>query len=114
MLLGVVLGKCSCGDTDHFHWTCLTLAFCCVFDSDSQMVAPQVQAVAETMKERLRVAKMDSDGQPQMAGKLRVQGLPTLILFDAQGGELDRIEGALMKDQMIQWIESKTGYLYPK
>ncbi|KAL3912965.1 MAG: hypothetical protein SGILL_006678, partial [Bacillariaceae sp.] len=72
-----------------------------------QLVAPQVQAVAETLGQDLRVAKMDSDAHPQMAGKLRVQGLPTLILFNGQGQEVDRMEGALMKDQMLQWIESK-------
>jgi thioredoxin-like negative regulator of GroEL len=49
---------------------------------------------------------MDSDKYAPTAGQLRVQGLPTLILFRG-GEEIDRIEGALMKEQLVQWIESK-------
>ena len=50
---------------------------------------------------------MDSDKYPQIAGKLAVEGLPTLILFDMAGTEVDRIEGALQENQLIEWIESK-------
>ena len=54
----------------------------------------------------MRVAKLDTDQYPQQATRLKIQGLPTLILFDASGQEVDRIEGALMKDQMMAWVES--------
>jgi thioredoxin-like negative regulator of GroEL len=71
------------------------------------MMAPQLQqAAAETFKDKIRVAKMDSDKHPQMAGHLRVGGLPTLILFN-NGKEVDRLEGALMKDQLVQWVNGK-------
>jgi len=72
-----------------------------------QMVAPQVEQVAQAKGASLRVAKVDSDQAQEESSKFRVKGLPTMILFDGSGKEIDRVEGALMKDQMIEWIDSK-------
>lgn len=71
-----------------------------------QMMAPQLQLAAADLGDRVRVVKMDSDKYPQQAGALRVQGLPTLVLFK-DGKEVDRLEGALMKDKLVQWVESR-------
>ena len=71
-----------------------------------QMMAPQLVEVAKELGDRVRVAKMDTDKHPEQASSLKVQGLPTLILF-VNGKETDRIEGALMKDQLLGWVESK-------
>ena len=68
------------------------------------MMVPQLQGTAETLGNRVRVCKLDSDKYPELASKWRVQGLPTLLLI-RNGQELDRIEGALMKDQLVQWVE---------
>lgn len=61
------------------------------------------QSAADMMG--IRFAKMDSDAHPAESSSLKVQGLPTLILFN-KGKEIDRVEGALMKDQLKEWIES--------
>jgi thioredoxin len=71
-----------------------------------QMMAPQLQQAAVDWGANIRVAKMDSDKHPNMASELRVQGLPTIVLFQ-NGKEVARMEGALMKDQLLQWVESK-------
>ena len=71
-----------------------------------QMMAPQLQEAAVDWGTNIRVAKMDSDKHPEMASQLRVQGLPTIVLFQ-HGKEVARMEGALMKDQLLQWVESK-------
>ena len=70
-----------------------------------QMIAPILQQVAQDMT-NVRFGKMDSDKYPQESSQWRVQGLPTLILF-SNGQEVDRLEGALPKDQLQAWIESK-------
>jgi thiol-disulfide isomerase/thioredoxin len=72
-----------------------------------QLMAGQLKDAAADLGDRIRMAKMDSDKYPELSSELKVQGLPSLILFDESGNELDRIEGALMKDQLIEWIESK-------
>lgn len=78
-----------------------------------QMMAPQLEQAAQdsfnggdASKPLIRVAKMDSDEHPQMASQLKVSGLPTLVLFQ-YGEEVSRIEGALMKDQLVEWVGSK-------
>ena len=71
-----------------------------------QMMAPQLQQAAVDWGTNIRVAKMDSDKHPDMASQLRVQGLPTIVLFQ-NGKEVARMEGALMKDQLLEWVESK-------
>lgn len=71
-----------------------------------KLMEGQLKEFAAEQGDKLRVVKMDSDKHQETAGQLRVQGLPTLILFQ-KGKELDRLEGALMKDQLVQWIESK-------
>ena len=71
-----------------------------------QLVAPQLKEAAAALGDTVRVAKMDSDKEHEASAKYRVQGLPSLILF-RNGQEVDRIEGALMKDQIVQWVNSK-------
>lgn len=84
-----------------------------------QMIAPLLEQAAQesfsggsggggdaSSKPLVRVVKMDSDANPQMASKLKVAGLPTLVLFQ-HGEEIDRLEGAPMKDQLVEWVTSK-------
>ncbi|KAL9180202.1 hypothetical protein ACHAXT_008172 [Thalassiosira profunda] len=70
-----------------------------------QMVAPFLVAAAEELGPSVRVIKLDSDKYPRISSVLKVGGLPTLIRFD--GGdvskEVQRVEGALMKDQIIDF-----------
>lgn len=72
-----------------------------------QFVAPLLVETAEELGPSVRVVKLDSDKYPQISSVLKVGGLPTLIRFD--GGdiskEVQRIEGALTKDQMIEFAQ---------
>ena len=68
-----------------------------------KMMGPFLEEAATELKDKVRVAKMDSDQNPEWSGKLKVNGLPTIIVFDGKTGkELERVEGALMKDQLVQ------------
>jgi len=71
-----------------------------------QMMAPHLEAAARSLGNRVRVAKIDSDEEGAWATKLRVGGLPTLILFDKQGKEVARQEGALMEQQLISMVSA--------
>jgi len=70
-----------------------------------QMIAPFLKEIADEQGDELRVVKMDSDKNPQLSSELKVQGLPTLALFQG-GNEIDRIEGAPTKEQLTAWINS--------
>ncbi len=59
-----------------------------------RMVAPTVEKLAREEAARLRVAKLNVDENPVVAGQLGVTGIPTMILF--RGGQVvDRWTGAL-------------------
>lgn len=75
-----------------------------------KIMAEQLQQAAQHdfISKNIRMAKMDSDKYPNLSSNFKIGGLPTVILFDANGVEMDRIEGAIMKDQIIEWIQSKT------
>lgn len=79
-------------------------------------MAPEFEAAAQELKGKVRFVKLDTDKEPQMAGRLNVMGLPTLMFLDQfkpeedeeglkdnqpQAVLKDRIEGALRKDSII-------------
>jgi len=70
-----------------------------------QMMAPELDKAAIELGDSIRIAKMDSDKNGHWASKLKVGGLPTLILFDGNGKEVDRIEGALGKEDLIAFTK---------
>lgn len=71
-----------------------------------QLMAPVLEKVAQELGQRCRVVKFDTDEFPDMADRLRVQGLPTL-LFVAAGDDgaspafLSRFEGAAPADFIL-------------
>lgn len=73
-----------------------------------QMMSPQLAAAASELGESVRVAKIDSDKYSQWAAKLRVGGLPTVLVFDSDGKEVNRVEGALMKDGLLDLVRPHT------
>jgi thioredoxin 1 len=61
-----------------------------------RMVAPVLEELAGDYAERLTIAKVNTDEHQEVASRLGVRGIPTLILF-SQGREVERIVGALPK-----------------
>ena len=82
--------------------TPLLLDVYAVWCGPCQMMSPQLKMAAEELGDSVRVAKIDSDKHPEWASQLRVGGLPTVIVFDGSGNEVERVEGALMSDGLVQ------------
>jgi len=70
-----------------------------------KFMAPELEKAAKTLGQRIRVAKLDADKAQDMSSKLRVGGLPTLILFDRAGVEVARQEGAMNEAMLLQFAE---------
>eukprot|EP00957_Ditylum_brightwellii_P026270 1987026-Ditylum_brightwellii.AAC.1 len=63
------------------------------------------------MGETCRVAKIDSDRNQEWAAKLRIEGLPTVIVFDQNGKEVGRREGLLMKSNLVDFVKRNTVFV---
>lgn len=70
-----------------------------------QMMAPILDQVNAQLKQRLRVVKINTDKYPQLASQHQIHALPTLVLFK-QGQPVDRIEGAMPAERLIQHLKS--------
>lgn len=70
-----------------------------------RLMAPLMGWAAETYAGRLKVAKLEADGNPRSRDLYRVQGLPTLILF-RNGEEIARHEGAMAKIQLGAFLDA--------
>ncbi len=64
---------------------------------------PVIEELAAELAGRVRVAKINSDRNPGAIGRLRIQGIPTLILFK-QGQEVARLVGARAKADVLRAI----------
>lgn len=63
-------------------------------------MAPVIEDLASSLAGRLRVAKLDVDRSPAAAARLRIEGVPTLILFK-DGREVTRMIGARGKGDIL-------------
>lgn len=70
-----------------------------------QMMAKILDQVNVEMSEQLRIVKIDTDKYPELASQNQVYALPTLVLFK-QGQPIDRIEGVLPPDQLMERLRS--------
>ncbi len=67
-------------------------------------VAPILEEIAVENSGRLRVVKLNVDENPDVAKRLSILSIPTLILF-SQGIEKARVVGARAKEQLLRDIE---------
>ncbi len=68
--------------------------FWAVWCAPCHMVAPSVENLAQTYKDKMKVVKLNVDENPKTAANYSVMSIPTLLLF--KGGELkETIIGAL-------------------
>lgn len=70
-----------------------------------RMMAPEFARAAAIASGRLILAKLNTEQLPQVAGSLRIQGIPAFILF-RNGREAARTAGFQPAAQLIQWAGS--------
>src|SRR5690242_1575083 len=70
-----------------------------------RMVAPVLERAASQRATELRVAKVNTDEEPQLAGRFGIRSIPTLILFRG-GRELARHSGAVDAASLSRWLDS--------
>jgi thioredoxin len=69
-----------------------------------KVVAPEVEAVAKEMEGRAKVVKVNIDKSPRLAQSLRIQSVPTFMVF-AKGRPVDAQAGAVKRQQLRAMLE---------
>jgi thioredoxin 2 len=73
-----------------------------------RQMAPYYEQAAQTLKLRLRFAKLNTDDETVPAERYRIKSIPTLILF-RHGKEVARESGAMGASALVTWLESALG-----
>jgi thioredoxin 1 len=66
-------------------------------------IAPILEEVNEELGDKVTIAKVNVDNNPESSGKFGVMSIPTLMVF--QNGEMkSKLVGIQPKEQLIQWL----------
>lgn len=68
------------------------------------MAAPEVAALAREMAGRALVLKVDTEAHPELAGRYRIQSLPSFIVLRNGRVVMERV-GAVPRAEMRRWLE---------
>lgn len=70
-----------------------------------KQIGPIVDELADEMKGKLKVTKVNIDKNPETPTKYGVRGIPTLMIF--KDGQLVSTKvGSLPKTKLVEWINS--------
>jgi thioredoxin 1 len=71
-----------------------------------RIIAPALEELSDELGERVTVAKLNIDDNPDAPARYGVRGIPTMILF--KGGEPAATKvGAAPKSQLQSWLEEQ-------
>ncbi len=70
-----------------------------------RMMAPAYEQAAERLASDVRVAKLNTEDEPDIAGRFRIRGIPTMIAFRG-GREVARQSGAMDLPGILGWIKA--------
>ena len=69
-----------------------------------KMIAPVLEEIAVEHADRVKVAKVDVDGNPALAARFGIQSIPTLLYF-VDGEVKDKTVGAVGKRAIVSKLE---------
>ena len=67
-------------------------------------MAPALEEVANEMKGKIKVAKIDVDQNPEIAQQYRIQAMPTLLLFKDGKVAAQHVGALVQKKKLEDWI----------
>ena len=69
-------------------------------------IAPSLEEISNEMGDKVKIAKVNMDENPDLAAQYGVRSIPTLLMF--KGGEPVAIQvGAAPKNKLSNWISSE-------
>ena len=79
--------------------------FWAVWCGPCQMVAPIIDELAVEYKDKVKVMKLNTDENPEIAGKYQVMSIPTILIFK-NGQPVERLVGAMPKRKFKEILDS--------
>jgi thioredoxin 1 len=79
--------------------------FWAVWCGPCRMVAPTVEELAKDYAGKIKVGKLNTDENADIASKFKIMGIPTIIFFK-DGQKVDQIVGAVPKPQLKSKIDT--------
>lgn len=73
-----------------------------------RMMAPEFAKAAKALAPRVRLAKLNTQDYPDIAGRARIQGIPALVLY-RRGRELARLAGARPAAEIVAFVQQNLG-----
>ena len=70
-----------------------------------KMIAPALEELSQTMGDKVTIAKLNIDENPDVPGRIGVQSIPLMVLYK-NGERVAEKLGAAPKSQLKGWIES--------
>ena len=70
-----------------------------------KMIAPILDELAIEYAGKIKICKVDVDGNPESAAKFNVHGIPTLLVFKNGAVEATKV-GALSKGQLTEFVDA--------
>ena len=67
-----------------------------------RMMTPQFEAAARQLEPKLRLAKVDTEAEPELGARYGIRSIPTLVLFHG-GRELARQPGVMDAAAIARW-----------
>jgi thioredoxin 2 len=71
-----------------------------------KMMAPHFAAAAKTLEPRVRLGKVDTEANQDLAARYNIRSIPTMILYRG-GKEVARVSGAMSEPQLRAWVEQQ-------
>lgn len=68
-----------------------------------KQIGPALEAISDEMGDRIKVAKVNIDDDPETPAKFHVRGIPTLMIFK-DGQVVATKVGAMTKTKLEEWV----------
>jgi len=82
--------------------------FWAVWCGPCRMIAPTIEELAKEYTGKLKVGKLNTDENSEIASRYKIMGIPTVMFFK-DGQKVDQIVGAVPKPQLKAKIDSLLG-----
>ncbi len=79
--------------------------FWAVWCGPCRMIAPTVEELAKEYAGKVKVAKLNTDENPEIATRYKIMGIPTIMFFKS-GQKMDQIVGAVPKSQLKSKLDA--------